>query len=226
MHKRTHLFGHVPGSGTEAFLVVKDDGLGDVDAIGHAGDDKADQGRQEPALAAVEQDVDAAPKVLAAAQGLDAVCVGDAVVHPVGGGELVVPDALVVDDRRLGLGKGRVEAVDVVGQGVGKTQAEGAGAAVVARAGGAGVAERSRQVGMSRRAKGVARAIVALEERRPFIGTFFGPGAATTARVGRRQGRTQARTGRVVGERIGHGTEDATIRRDGIKGGEAIEQNA
>lgn len=57
-------------------------------------------------MSTVEQHDEPAPPVLATSQLLHPICVGDAVVDPVGTGELVVPDAFVVGDGELGLGHG------------------------------------------------------------------------------------------------------------------------
>jgi hypothetical protein len=77
-----------------------------IDRIRDQGDDGTGQRAEYPPLRAVEHDPYAAPEVLAAAEGLDAVRVGDGVVYPVGAGKLVVPDAVVREERALGFGQG------------------------------------------------------------------------------------------------------------------------
>jgi hypothetical protein len=112
-------------------LEVKDSRLAHIDHICQHSDDEAHESTQYPALGAVEQHIDAAPKVLAAAQGFDSVGVGDAVMHPVGRRELVIPDTVVGVGGALGVGHG---GLLTVGQGVDQTLAPRVAAAVVADA--------------------------------------------------------------------------------------------
>jgi len=79
----SHLLVDQPTPRTISILEIKDGGLAHIDHVREDGDYEADEGTQQPALGAVEQDVDAAPKVLAATQGLDPISVGDAIVNPV-----------------------------------------------------------------------------------------------------------------------------------------------
>lgn len=110
--RRPYLLVDIPPLDAVAILVVKQGRLGHVDDVGEHGNDEPNQSTEDPSLCAVEQVVDAAPKVLAAAQGLDPVGIGDAVMHPVGRGELIVPDAFVGEDGAFGFGaKGQVLAV-------------------------------------------------------------------------------------------------------------------
>ena len=101
-----YLFTQMPLPSTVPILEVKHRRLGHIDGIRDQGDDEAGQRAEYPPLRAVEHDPYAAPEVLAAAEGLDAVRVGDGVVYPVGAGELVVPDAVGREERALGLGQG------------------------------------------------------------------------------------------------------------------------
>lgn len=102
----THLLSQVPGPHTVTVLEVKYGGLGDIDTISQQGYQDADDSAEYPALGTVEQDDEPTPPVLATPQLLHPICVGDAIVNPVGTGELIVPDAFVVGDGELGLGHG------------------------------------------------------------------------------------------------------------------------
>ncbi len=66
------------------------------------------------------------PDIGAAAQRLDAVGIGDAVVDPVGRGKLVVPDAFVGEKERFDLGHGLLP----VREGLDQALAPRSGAAV------------------------------------------------------------------------------------------------
>ena len=76
----------------------------DIDGICQHGYDEAGKCRKDPALGAVKHEEGCSPEVFSGSEGLDAVGIGDAVVHPVGRGELIVPHALVgpVGPLRLG----------------------------------------------------------------------------------------------------------------------------
>lgn len=94
-----------------AVLVIEGSSFGHVDGIGQHGHDESYEGTQNPTLCAVPQDIYTAPEVLPASEGLDPVGIGDAVVHPVGRGELIIPHTIVRVDRSLGFGHQCVLAV-------------------------------------------------------------------------------------------------------------------
>lgn len=129
------LFAPVPGFGAVPLFPVVERALGDVDKVGDDGGEQADDGDEYPALCAVEPCRDPASNVLAGTEGFDPICVGNAVVHPVGRGELVVPYAVVCEDGELGclhaVLPGHVRAVGQgVDQALGEVLAEGALATV------------------------------------------------------------------------------------------------
>ena len=91
-----------PGSGpvpyicTNTFLVIKDRCLCDVDEVCEECRDTANGGDQNPTLSGIEQEPQASPNVFPTTQFSLAESVGDAVVDPVRGGELVIPDSFVL----------------------------------------------------------------------------------------------------------------------------------
>ncbi len=99
-----HLFSEIPRSCAIPVLEVEYRRLGHIDAIGQQGYQEADDSAQYPALGAIEQHNEPAPPIFAASQLFHAVCVGNAVVDPVGASELVVPSTFVRGGGEFGLG--------------------------------------------------------------------------------------------------------------------------
>jgi hypothetical protein len=90
-----------PLLGAVALFQVKQRALGCVDDIRANGSENADNRHKDPALCAVKPRRQTPADVFSTAECLDAVGVGNVVVHPVGRGELVVPDSVVLPQSRL-----------------------------------------------------------------------------------------------------------------------------
>ena len=85
----------VPTFSAVASLVVEQSRFRNVDKVCNQSSQNPNQGGQYPTLSSVEPCQQSSQYVLPAAESLDTVCIGDAVVDPVGGGELIVPNAVV-----------------------------------------------------------------------------------------------------------------------------------
>jgi hypothetical protein len=95
------LAAYVPLLGAVALFQIKQRALGCVDDIRANGSEDANDCDKDPALCAVKPRRQTPANVFSTAKCLDAVGVGNVVVHPVSRGELVVPNAVVLPQSRL-----------------------------------------------------------------------------------------------------------------------------
>jgi hypothetical protein len=93
------LLASVPALGAVSLLQIEKCALGNVHEVGHGSGEDADKGDEDPALGAIKPCCKPAPNVLATAESLDAERISYAVVDPVGRGELIVPHAVVLEER-------------------------------------------------------------------------------------------------------------------------------
>lgn len=84
-----------PAIGAVPILPIKDRCLANVDAVGKKSDDASNQRTENPPLGAVQKCKYPTSQIFPAAKLLHPVCIGYAVMDPVGRGKLVVPDSLV-----------------------------------------------------------------------------------------------------------------------------------
>ena len=179
-----------PANRTISLLEVEERCLSRVDEIGTDSCEDTNDGDQDPALGTVEPSRESAPDVLPAPQCFYTVCVGDVVVDPVGGGELVVPHAVVLEDGCLCRVHALLESVASLAQRIHETltervaAGEGASSAGAYARGGGQLAIVTRHAWTRGARRGAWEALVGpgraqmgqAQQRGPLVDALSGPG--------------------------------------------------
>lgn len=99
-----YLLPMIPSLFAIAVFEVEYGRLGYVNTVCHNGYKETNDGTQYPALGSIKQDDKSSPEILPVLEALDSIGICYAVADPVGGSELVIPNALILKYRPSRIG--------------------------------------------------------------------------------------------------------------------------